>query len=210
MQIIQQIADEKIREAMAKGEFADLPGRGRPYRLDGYLFQDPEQRVARKLLKDHNFQPLPLTLRKKIEKQLETIEEEIRRFRKGYARRLARVVQTGHLPLTYPPEQYWHYPEAHKRFVQQYLPIWRQVKQTSRFATALNEWQHYQRRAITTVLQQVRILLDLIGEYEAEVVKLCIQERDFFRLETGFSFKQYDWWEQYVIELFPPIEEAIS
>ncbi len=209
MRIIQQIAEEKIQEAMARGDFADLPGRGQPYQLDGYLFEDPEQRIPRKLLKDHNFQPLPLTLRKKIEGKLEAIEKSIRQYRQGYGQHLATLVRIGHISLAYPPERYWEYPAAHRRFIHTYLPIWRQVKTDRRFAEAVKAWQRYQKMAVATILQLVRDLLELLEEYEDEMVKFCIQERDFFRLETGVAFKQYQWWKQYVTRLFPPIEEAI-
>ena len=209
MRIIQQIAEEKIQEAMANGEFADLPEKGQPYQLDGYLFEKLEQRIARKLLKDHNFQPVPLALRKKIERQLEKIEKAIELYRQRYAWHLSLVARAGGLVLAYPPERYWEHPAAHQRFVQKYLPIWRQIKTSTRFIQAVKSWQQFQKIAVASLLQEVQVLLDLQEEYEDEIIKLCIQERDFFRLETGVAFKQFQWWEQYLIQLFPPIEEAI-
>ncbi len=207
MRIIQKIAEEKIRKAIAKGEFNDLPAHGQPYRFDGYLFEDPEKRIQRKLLKDHNFQPLPLALRKKIDTQLAHIEHLIEFYRREYARRLEMMARIGRIELAYPPQQYWEYPQHHLRFIRHYLPIWMKVKTDSRFQKAVREFKEVRNRALFTLRHSVRELLDLIEEYDEEMIKLCIQERDFFRVETGFGVKQFYGWMNYFETLFPAMEE---
>ena len=64
--ILDKIADEKIREAIERGEFDDLPGKGRPLNLedDSHLPQD--LRLAYKILKNADCLPPELELRKEI------------------------------------------------------------------------------------------------------------------------------------------------
>ena len=66
--IFNKIADERIREAMDRGEFDDLPGKGKPLDLedDSHLPQDI--RFAYKILKNANCLPPELELRKEIHK----------------------------------------------------------------------------------------------------------------------------------------------
>jgi len=60
--------EQKIRDAMAAGEFDDLPGEGKPLDLDSY-FRTPEHlRLAYHILKDAGFVPPELELKKEIDK----------------------------------------------------------------------------------------------------------------------------------------------
>ncbi len=83
-EIFEKIADEKIREAMRQGEFDDLPGKGKPLRLedDSHLPQDI--RLAHKILKNANCIPPELELRKEIlcvEELLEGIKDTKEKYR---------------------------------------------------------------------------------------------------------------------------------
>ncbi len=72
------IAEEKIREAMARGEFANLPGAGKPLRLEDDSMVPGELRVAYKILKNAGCVPPELELRKEIitlRSLLRTIED---------------------------------------------------------------------------------------------------------------------------------------
>jgi len=64
--IFDKIADQKIREAMEHGEFEDLPGKGKPLKLedDSHLPQD--LRLAYKILKNADCLPPELELRNEI------------------------------------------------------------------------------------------------------------------------------------------------
>jgi len=68
------IADRKIREAMPEGAFDRLNGAGEPLDLNGNPFEDPAQRMAHRLLRNHGFAPAW------IEEGRE-IDAEIRRLR---------------------------------------------------------------------------------------------------------------------------------
>jgi hypothetical protein len=72
------IAEEKIREAMARGEFANLPGAGKPLRLEDDSMVPGDLRVAYKILKNAGCVPPELELRKEIitlRSLLRTIED---------------------------------------------------------------------------------------------------------------------------------------
>jgi hypothetical protein len=64
--IFDKIAEERIREAIERGDFDDLPGKGEPLELedDSHLPQD--LRLAYKILKNANCLPPELELRKEI------------------------------------------------------------------------------------------------------------------------------------------------
>lgn len=81
--VFDKIADQKIREAMERGEFKDLPGQGKPLNLedDSHLPQD--LRLAYKILKNADCLPPELELRKQIH-TTETLLAEIQDTREKY------------------------------------------------------------------------------------------------------------------------------
>jgi hypothetical protein len=58
------IADEKIREAIRKGEFKNLPGAGKPLPPDDLAMVPEELRMAFKILKNAGALPEEMQLRK--------------------------------------------------------------------------------------------------------------------------------------------------
>ena len=50
--VIQSIAERRIEESMAKGDFDDLPGRGKPLELEDDSHVPPELRMAYKVLRN--------------------------------------------------------------------------------------------------------------------------------------------------------------
>lgn len=66
MLLIEQIAEQKIIEAIVNGELEDLPGQGQPLRLDDDHFVPEELRVAYRVLKNSGFLPPAAKLRKEI------------------------------------------------------------------------------------------------------------------------------------------------
>ena len=66
--------EELIKEALAKGEFNNLPGKGKPLDLNAY-FQTPEDlRMGFSVLKSSNFVPQEV----QILKDMEALREQIR------------------------------------------------------------------------------------------------------------------------------------
>ena len=66
MLLLEQIAEKKIREAIERGEFANLPGAGKPLRLEDDSMIPEDLRVAYKILKNAGFIPPELELRREI------------------------------------------------------------------------------------------------------------------------------------------------
>ena len=64
--IFDKIADEKIREAMERGEFDELPGKGKPLKLEDDSHLPGDLRIAYKILKNADCLPPELELRKEI------------------------------------------------------------------------------------------------------------------------------------------------
>ena len=77
--LLETIAENKIREAMARGEFENLPGAGKPLRLEDDSTVPDDLRVAYKILRNAGCIPPELEVRKEIitlRDLLRTIEDE--------------------------------------------------------------------------------------------------------------------------------------
>src|SRR4030095_16899995 len=67
----ESLIDRKIREAMEEGEFDDLPGRGAPVDLAENPFEDPDWRMAHRMLRNAGFAPAWIEERKDIEAEIQ-------------------------------------------------------------------------------------------------------------------------------------------
>jgi hypothetical protein len=63
---LDRLVDEMIREAMARGEFDNLPGHGRPQNLDSYFAAPEDLRMAWSMLKNAGYLPEEVQLMKDI------------------------------------------------------------------------------------------------------------------------------------------------
>ena len=63
----EKIAEEKIQEAIAAGEFDNLPGQGKPLNLDGYFATPERMRMAYSILKSAEILPEEMELLRQIE-----------------------------------------------------------------------------------------------------------------------------------------------
>ncbi|HLE72449.1 MAG TPA: DUF1992 domain-containing protein [Vicinamibacteria bacterium] len=84
MDWLERLAEERIREAMERGEFDDLPLAGKPLPVESNGFVPEDLRLAYKLLKDAGFLPPEMELRKEIvslKELLSTVEDEGERLK---------------------------------------------------------------------------------------------------------------------------------
>ncbi|MBD5417584.1 MAG: DUF1992 domain-containing protein [Desulfovibrio sp.] len=72
--VIGAIAEQRIQEAQERGEFDDLPGAGRPLKLDDMSTVPPELRMAYTILRNANCLPPELAERKEIQKLADLLE----------------------------------------------------------------------------------------------------------------------------------------
>jgi hypothetical protein len=61
-----KLVEERIQEAIANGEFDNLPGRGKPLDLDEYFSAPEEMRMAFSVLKNANVLPEEIQLLRDI------------------------------------------------------------------------------------------------------------------------------------------------
>ena len=73
------IAEQKICEAVERGEFADLPGQGRPLDLSGDPLVPEDLRVAYRILKNAGFLPPQL----EAQNEIRDLEQLIRGMEAG-------------------------------------------------------------------------------------------------------------------------------
>lgn len=64
--IFDLLAEQRIQDALARGDFEGLPGAGRPLELEEEPFVSPEQRMVNHILKNAGFVPREVLLRKEI------------------------------------------------------------------------------------------------------------------------------------------------
>ncbi len=82
---IESSIEEMIKQAIARGEFDNLEGQGKPLDLDAYFNTPEDLRMAFSMLKSNDFVPEEVEMLKEIEALRETIKtvtdpEEIRRL----------------------------------------------------------------------------------------------------------------------------------
>ena len=86
MDWLERLAEERIREAMERAEFDDLPLAGKPLPLESNGFVPEDLRLAYKLLKDAGYLPKEMELRKEIvslRELLATVEDDGERLKLG-------------------------------------------------------------------------------------------------------------------------------
>ena len=70
---LERLAEERIRDAMQRGEFDNLPGRGKPLNLEDDRHIPDDLRLAYKVLKNADCLPPELELKKEIRKAEELL-----------------------------------------------------------------------------------------------------------------------------------------
>ena len=75
----ESLIDQKIREAMEQGEFDDLPGKGKPLDTSENPFEDPELRLAHRMLRNAGFAPSWIEERKDIDSEFENARQQMSR-----------------------------------------------------------------------------------------------------------------------------------
>lgn len=75
MSVLDELAERRIKESMERGELNRLPGSGRPLRLDDDSMVPEELRMAYRVLRNANYLPPELQLRKDIERVEDLLSE---------------------------------------------------------------------------------------------------------------------------------------
>ena len=84
--------NKQIKEAMDRGEFANLPGKGKPLKLDTNPYLTPQARMVNRLLKENGFAPRWVELEKEIKQEKAQLERVLINL-KARRERLAAIVQ---------------------------------------------------------------------------------------------------------------------
>lgn len=71
--------DEQIRKAMEEGKFDNLPGEGKPLKLDNNPHEDPEWRLTYTMLKNSGFSLPWIESRRDLEERFEKASADLRR-----------------------------------------------------------------------------------------------------------------------------------
>lgn len=101
MYAYQKIVEQKLQEAVKKGEFDNLPSKGKPLALDDDTRIPEDLRLAYKILKNGDCLPPELVLRKEIRKMedmLDKIPNEKEKYRqlKRINHKIMRLNMMGH------------------------------------------------------------------------------------------------------------------
>ncbi|BAU23505.1 molecular chaperone DnaJ [Caldimicrobium thiodismutans] len=108
--IFKKLAEERIREAMERGEFNDLELKGKPVELKEDPFVPEELRIAYRMLKNAGFLPKEVELRKEIA-ELEAYLDEEHQDAYGKIKKLSALLfhlnQIRSKPLQVEDEEYY-------------------------------------------------------------------------------------------------------
>lgn len=113
MLLLDQIAETRIREAMERGEFDNLPGQGQPLSLDDDRLVPESLRAAYRILKNAGYLPPELAIRREIRnvEQLLIITEdetERRQTRKRLNYLLSAMEAASERPCNLQIEQHYY------------------------------------------------------------------------------------------------------
>ncbi|MFP4130648.1 MAG: DnaJ family domain-containing protein [Thiohalospira sp.] len=100
MSLLDELAEQRIREAAERGDFEDLPGRGEPLALEDDALVPEELRAGYRLLKNAGFVPPELESMREL-REVETLirhaeAEADREARENGGRRLRMVLHRLH------------------------------------------------------------------------------------------------------------------
>ena len=84
--------NKQIEEAMERGEFTNLPGKGKPLKLDTNPYLTPQTRMVNRLLKENGFAPRWVELEKEIKQKKAQLERILINL-KARRERLSSIVQ---------------------------------------------------------------------------------------------------------------------
>ncbi len=188
MFLIEKIAEEKIREAIERGDFRSLSLKGKPYRFDGYLYENPILRIEHKILRDHHFLPMPLYLRKQVDRQNERLQELMDGFQSAYLKRLIAILNSLDVQPDYPLKRYREFLDKHHRFLSGHLALILPL----RYNSAVKLQCHLLNEAIlrwrSRFEEECRNLQNLIAEYNREIMKATLKKRDIYRNFTTMGY----------------------
>jgi hypothetical protein len=85
----QKNVDEKIKEAVARGEFDNLPGKGKPLDLDAYFATPEHLRMGYSILKSADIIPEEMELLKEIEGLKKSLDSSTRIEKKALRQQLS-------------------------------------------------------------------------------------------------------------------------
>ena len=88
--------DEQIETAMERGEFKDLPGKGKPLKLDTNPFLTPQVRIVNRLLKENGFAPRWIELEKEIREEKAQLKKLLINLRARRERLVALIQRYPH------------------------------------------------------------------------------------------------------------------
>jgi len=88
----QKSVDEKIEEAIAKGEFDNLPGKGKPLDLDAYFATPEHLRMAYSVLKSADIIPEEMELLREIEGLKKSLDSSTLTEKKALRQQLSEKV----------------------------------------------------------------------------------------------------------------------
>lgn len=82
------IIDEIIKDAQRKGEFSNLPGQGKPLKLDDDANTPPHMRMAYKILKENDLAPDWIAQGRVLDRTRESLLENLRSAARDYRGKL--------------------------------------------------------------------------------------------------------------------------
>jgi hypothetical protein len=95
------LIDEQIKDAIQKGQFADLPGTGKPLKLDDDAHTPENLRMAHKLMRDNAITPDWMAQGKELDAARDKLRDDMRKAGRGNAALRERAAKLNSQILSY-------------------------------------------------------------------------------------------------------------
>jgi hypothetical protein len=102
------LVDERIRALIGDGDMSGHPGAGKPLDLDESEYTPEEQRLAYKLMKEHDAIPAWMSLGFTLREKHERIHRRLQQYAVDYVRRKQDAVQAGSFILDRHADDRWN------------------------------------------------------------------------------------------------------
>jgi hypothetical protein len=93
--------DEQINDAMRKGQFENLPGAGKPLKLDDDAHTPEHLRMAHKMMRDNEIVPEWITEGKELDAARDKLRDDMRKAGRSNAALLERAKKLNSRILSY-------------------------------------------------------------------------------------------------------------
>ncbi|MDQ3855526.1 MAG: DUF1992 domain-containing protein [Chloroflexota bacterium] len=154
---MRDVVERRIRDAQEQGKFRDLAGKGKPQDIQDNPFEDPEMRLAYKILSNAGFAPPWVELSNEIEADLQAAERVWEHYRSQRRRQMDAVHRSS---VTRFAELVTELDAARDRVLDRLLKRWSEVNRKIAHFNATVPSESLQKRTVSVQRERRKFELE--------------------------------------------------